>query len=145
MIVNGLRFEVEFWKGTLEKIHVEPSFLMLEEYKSAGEVYSRNEMSDAFREQLTAIGEDIQGRMVSMIAERRKIDPEIVRETVDRGLLTAPEALDTRWVDRLGFVDELEETMAMLQMTRMMMRTGTMLKQMICHLFECHAMSKQAT
>ncbi len=112
LIVNGLRFEVEFWKGTLEKLHVEPSFLMLEEYKSAGEVYTREQMSDAFREQLTAIGEDIQNRMISVIAERRNLAAQQVQETVDRGLLTAPEALDGGWVDRLGFVDELREAMA---------------------------------
>ncbi len=112
LMANGLRFEVEFWRGTLEKIHVEPHFIMYREYKSAGEPYSRTDMSDYFRESLTALGEDIQTRMVERVVDRRNLSTEEVFQALNRGLLTASEARELGWVDRLGFVDEVNDALA---------------------------------
>ncbi len=112
VMVHGIRFEVPFWRGTLEKLHIEPYFIMYKEYKSAAEPYSRYEMSDYFREHLTALGEDMEAQLVSTIAERRLLSPKAVEEAIDRGLMTATEALDAGWVDRLGYADELENTLA---------------------------------
>ncbi len=112
LMVDGFRFEVSFWRGTLDKLHIEPHFIMYKEYKSAGEPYSRYEMSRYFREHLTAVGQDMEDRLVSVIAERRKLDPEQVAATIDKGLMTATEALEAGWVDRLGYRDELEKSLA---------------------------------
>jgi protease-4 len=112
LLVNGLRFEVEFFRGTFEKLHIEPAYLMLEEYKSAGEPFSRTEMSDAFREQLTVLGQDVQERTLQRIASRRQLETEAVQAGVDLGLLTGPEAMARGWVDRLGYDDELEAALS---------------------------------
>ncbi len=112
LMVDGLRFEVSFWRGTLDKLHIDPHFIMYKEYKSAGEPFTRYEMSAYFREHLTAVGEDMESRLVSVIAQRRNLDPKDVEATIDRGLMTATEALEAGWVDRLGYPDELESAIA---------------------------------
>ena len=45
--------------------------------------------------------------IVADIAAARGLDPATVREIVDRAPLTAPEALEARLVDRLGYRDEV--------------------------------------
>ncbi|MBI2571393.1 MAG: signal peptide peptidase SppA [Candidatus Schekmanbacteria bacterium] len=107
VMVNGLRFEIPFWRGTLDKLHIEPHVIMYKEYKSAGEPISRQEMSEHFREQLTAIGEDLQARAVERIAKRIQKATADVVSAVDLGLLTADEAKELGWVDELGYEDQV--------------------------------------
>src|SRR5205085_10262686 len=90
--VNGLSAEVEFWRGTLDKLHIVPQYFMMKEYKSAGEPYSRYEMSPAFREAPTALIGDIWEPFVAEVVKRRGIDPAAFRAAADAGIMTASEA-----------------------------------------------------
>lgn len=109
LMVNGFNAEVTFWRGTLDKLGIVPYSFMLKEYKSAGEPYSRTEMSDAFRESISAVLDDFMAFVLSTIAKRRGLDEQTVQNLVDRGMLTAAEALQARLVDRLGYRDALEQ------------------------------------
>lgn len=108
LMVNGLRAEVTFWRGTLQKLGIVPNVLMMKEYKSAGEIYGRSSMSDAFRESLTAVLTDLEGRLATKISERRGLPPVQVRAGLDSGLMTTAQALETGWIDGLGYRDQVE-------------------------------------
>jgi protease IV len=109
LLVNGFDAEVTFWRGTLEKLGIVPYVFMLKEYKSAGEPFSRTEMSEAFRESVTAVLQDGMTYVVSTIAKRRGLDEQTVRHLIDRGLLTPSEGLQARLVDKLGYRDQVEQ------------------------------------
>ncbi len=108
MFIDGLRAEVVFWRGTLDKLKIVPDVLALKEYKSAGERFARTEMSEHFRESLTSLLEDVQDWFVESVASRRSPDVQTVQTQINRGLLTADEAKAAGWVDAVGYADELE-------------------------------------
>jgi protease-4 len=107
LLVNGLRAEVTFWRGTLEKLGIVPHVLMFKEYKSAGEPFARQTMSEAFRESLTSVLTDLEDRLCARISERRGLPPLQVRAGLNLGLMTTAEALETGWIDGLGFRDSV--------------------------------------
>jgi protease IV len=109
VLVNGLNVEVMFWRGTLDKLGIVPHVFMLREYKSAGEPFGRYEMSEPFRESLSALLSDVMGFIVATIAKRRGLDEGSVRLLMDRGILTSDEALQARLVDKRGYRDQLEQ------------------------------------
>ena len=53
--LTGLRAEVLFYKGLLDKLDIEADMLAMGKYKSGVEPYMRDGMSDAFRESMTAL------------------------------------------------------------------------------------------
>jgi protease-4 len=110
-MVNGLHADVEFYKGSLDKIHVEPDFIMFKEYKSAGEPYSREEMSEYFREALTDVVGDIQGNYVDELVAMRGMDRGAFMRLFNAGGFTPAQALEVGLVDELGYLDQVREAM----------------------------------
>jgi protease-4 len=108
MFIDGLRAEVVFWRGTLDKLRIVPDVLALKEYKSAGETFERTEMSEPFRESLTSLLQDTQDWFVESVASRRSTDAQAVRAQINKGLLTCDEAKAAGWIDAVGYEDELE-------------------------------------
>jgi len=109
--IDGLQVDVTFWRGTLDKLHIEPDFIMFKEYKSAGEPYSRSEMSEYFREAINDVGGDMQEQWYADVAARRGIDPVKLRALVDKGMITNKEALEAGLIDQQGYLDEVEEAL----------------------------------
>jgi ClpP class serine protease len=62
-------YECFFWlPGVLEKVGVEPQVQRIGKYKSAGDQLSRKEMSEANREMLTALLDDIYANFLQKIS-----------------------------------------------------------------------------
>jgi protease-4 len=107
--LNGLRSEVTFYRGVLDKLGIEADLYHVGKYKSASEMFTRESMSDAYRESLDSFLDDLHDQMVSGIAEGRDISRAEVVKAIDRGPYTAREAMDAGIVDRLVYADQLEE------------------------------------
>ena len=106
--LTGLRAEVMFYKGLLEKLDIQADMLAMGKYKSGVEPYMREGMSDAFRESLTAVLDDLYAQLLNYIAESRDgITVERASDLIDRGPFTAEEALQEQLVDALQYYDEL--------------------------------------
>ena len=106
--LTGLRAEVLFYKGLLDKLDIEADMLAMGKYKSGVEPYMRDGMSDAFRESMTALLDDLYAQLLSHIAENRDgITSEGVSDLVNRGPFTAEEAQQEKLVDTLQYYDEL--------------------------------------
>ncbi len=104
----GLRSEILFYKGLLEKLDIEADMLAMGEFKSGIEPFTRDSMSDAFRESMTGLLDDLYAQMLEKIADGRdEITPEIAAELIDRGPFTAKEAQEAKLVDTLQYYDEL--------------------------------------
>lgn len=105
--LNGVSAQILLLRGLAEKAGLEPQFAQRQEYKSAGEQFAGKEVSEANREMTTRIAQSILDDTIAVVAERRRIDPEKVREIVDASPVTAKVALEAGLVDRLGYRDEV--------------------------------------
>ena len=110
--LTGLRAEVLFYKGLLDKLDIEADMLAMGKYKSGVEPYMRDGMSDAFRESMTALLDDLYAQLLAHIAESRDgITAEEVSNLINSGPFTAEEAHQEQLVDALQYYDELLETL----------------------------------
>ena len=110
--LTGLRAEVLFYKGLFDKLDIEADMLAMGKYKSGVEPYIRDGMSDAFRESMTALLDDLYAQLLNHIAESRNgISTEDASDLIDRGPFTAEEAKREKLVDALQYYDELIATL----------------------------------
>ena len=110
--LTGLRAEILFYKGLLDKLDIQADMLAMGKYKSGVEPYMREDMSDAFRESMTTVLDDLYSQLLSHIAESREsITVENASDLMDRGPFTAEEALQEKLVDALQYYDELVDTL----------------------------------
>lgn len=106
--LTGLRAEILFYKGLLEKLDIQADMLAMGKYKSGVEPYTRERMSDAFRESMTALLDDLYTQLLNHIAESRDgITAESASDLINRGPFTAEEARQEKLVDALQYYDEL--------------------------------------
>jgi protease-4 len=107
----GVRAEVPFFKGTFDKLGVVAQYDHVGAYKSGSEMYTRDSMSEANREETNALLESLYSRITSDIARDRKITPETLRVLIDQGPLIPTQFKAQRLVDDLLYEDELDELM----------------------------------
>lgn len=106
----GLRSEIIFLKGLLEKLDIEADMIAMGKFKSGVEPYTRDSMSDEFRESMTDLLDDLYNQMLQKIADGRdEITPELAVDLIDSGPFTAQEANHAKLVDELKYYDELLE------------------------------------
>lgn len=114
--LTGLRSEILFYKGLLEKLDIEADMLSMGKFKSGVEPYIRDTMSDSFRESMTGLLNDLYTQMLEKIADGREgITPEKAAELIDQGPFTAHEAREMNLVDDLLYYDELLDTIKKAQ------------------------------
>ncbi len=106
--ITGLSSEVVFFLGALEKIGIQADIVQMGRYKSAGESFTRREMSAPHREMAESLIDDLYGQLIDGIAADRGLEPAEVRALFDRGPFLAREALDGRLIDELAYEDEAE-------------------------------------
>ncbi len=106
--LTGLRFEVPFIRGSLDKLGIVPDFDHIGRYKTFKNFFTDHAMDRAYRESMEAIVESLYRQVRRGIAEGRGVSEEQVGALIDRGPFLGPQALEAKLVDRLGYRDELE-------------------------------------
>ncbi|REJ77458.1 MAG: signal peptide peptidase SppA [Acidobacteria bacterium] len=99
--ITGFAANAMFYRGSLDKLGIEPEVIQIGKYKNAPDAYARKEMSEGQREVLNAVLDDLYGRLVSSISEDRKIDRERVIELIDEAPYNAVQAADKS----IGLID----------------------------------------
>ena len=107
--VVGLSMETQFLAGTFELLGIEAQFVKRSEYKSSPERFTHTEASQASREQMNALADDLFATLRDGIAEGRSRSPEQVEKLIDQGPFTGQEALERDLIDALIYPDELED------------------------------------
>ena len=107
--VTGLSSEAVFLFDALRKLGVEADVVQMGRYKSAGEIFTRRDMSPPHREMLESLVEDLFGQLVDAVAGGRRLEPAAVRDLLGRGPFVPSEARDTRLVDEIAYADEVEQ------------------------------------
>ncbi len=109
--ITGISMEMPYAKNALDKLGVEAQFVQREEYKSAMENFTNDQMSPENREAISSILNEISAMIVNDIAADRRLDQNVVEDLIDKGLLTGPESLKFSLIDRLDYPDVLVDEM----------------------------------
>lgn len=107
---HGMRSEYMFYKGLFEKLDIDVQFIRgsNNKFKSFGEVFTEDHMSDANREQNRAILNGLWNEVQTAVAEARGLDKTYLNTIADDLLVrNADDALELGLVDGLKYRDEL--------------------------------------
>lgn len=108
--LTGLSIEVPFAKGALEKLDVKPEMVQRKEYKSYLETFTRDDFSEASREENQALLDSILSQFVDGIAKERAIPHDQVRLLIQNGPYLTEDALKEKLVDAIDFRHNLKST-----------------------------------
>lgn len=109
--IAGMGMNTPFFKGTLDKLHMEAQFVHEGKYKSASETFTREEMSDAAREADDALLATWWDEWVNGVAEGRQVDRETVTSWVDMAVHQGQSLVDDGIVDAVVYPDEIDKTL----------------------------------
>jgi protease-4 len=109
LYVNGFAAEAMFYRGSLDKLGIEPDVIKIGDYKSAPEQYTNKEMSKYQREVLDAILDEYYGRFSTTIAETRKKSIEDVKTIIDNAPYHATEAKQQGLIDGANYKEQVYE------------------------------------
>ena len=105
---RGLNTEMMFFKNMLEKLGVEIQIIRHGKFKSAGEPFFLEKMSEANREQTLSFIGSIWNNMIKDIAESRSIAANQLNAYADEFATRRPEkALDLNFIDGIRHRDEV--------------------------------------
>ena len=109
LIIPGVRAEITFFKGLLDKLGLQFDALQMGKYKGAAEPLTRNEMSKPLRESLDALVDDTYDNLVTTIAADRRLKDYQVKTLLDQGLFTAAAAKKAGLIDDVLYADQLQD------------------------------------
>lgn len=107
IFITGFAAQAMFYRGSLDKLGIEPQFLKIGKYKNAPDQYTEKTMTDGQREVTNAILDDYYGRVVSTIAETRKKSPEDVKALIDGAPYSAPQAKQQGLIDEAFYREQI--------------------------------------
>lgn len=111
--LQGLRAEVSFFKGAMEKIGVEPVIFRHGKFKSAIEPFMLDKMSDANKEQTLTFVQSIWNHILKQIAEQRNISAEELNKMIDEAKIRDPKTgVENKMIDELIYKDQMVEKLA---------------------------------
>lgn len=108
--LRGLSVTGTFLRGALDKVGIEPQVQRIGKYKSAGDQLQRTSMSEAQKEALDALLNDLYANFVTSVAKNRSgKDEDQVKELVDSAVYEMAQLKDEGWITDIKYVDELED------------------------------------
>lgn len=107
LFINGLAADVMFFRGSLDKLGIEPDVFQIGKYKNAPDQFTRKEMSEAHREVIDSILDDIFNRYKETIATARKKTPEEINEIIDNAPIRGTDAKARGLIDDAIYRDQV--------------------------------------
>ncbi|MCP4896335.1 MAG: signal peptide peptidase SppA [bacterium] len=99
----GLSLRSPFIRGTLDKLGVRAEFPGRGDYKTARFFYTQTEFTPEHSEMLGWLADSLMDQLVEGIASGRGLEPDEIRNLIDRGPFFGSEAVQA------GLIDELED------------------------------------
>ncbi|HEV3223039.1 MAG TPA: signal peptide peptidase SppA [Puia sp.] len=110
---KGLTSSMAYFKGSLDKLEIQPEIFYAGKFKSATEPLRADKMSDANRLQVIELLTDIFNHILDQTAKTRGQDSALLRRCVDEQLIqTAADAVTYKLVDDLKYNDEVLQEIA---------------------------------
>ncbi len=106
---NGLDAERIFFKGTLDKLQIQPYIFRVGDYKDAVEPFMREDMSEASKRHISHLINVLQQQIIKAIADSRGLSPERLRVISDSALVQSGEdAIKYGLIDHLMYKDQVD-------------------------------------
>lgn len=120
MEMNGLVIETVHLPGMFEKLGITIDYYAYGKYKSrSGEEIGRRKHTAPVLKMLNDLVEWEYNHLVKGISERLEISEDEVKDTIDRGYLTADKFLEIRWINGILYEDELLDKLKALNDIKM--------------------------
>lgn len=111
--LNGLATNAPFFGSMLEKYGVGVQTTRVGAYKSAVEIFTRDSMSPADREQTITLLNDLWSGMLGEISTGRTMElATLVQATEEDAFFSGEDAVEAGLVDKVGYLDELIDHLA---------------------------------
>lgn len=110
--LKGMRFEMTFYRGLLDKVGAEVIVERIGKYKDAPEEFTRTGPSEPSKEMMNSLLDGLYGQFVSVIGSARNKTPDEMRAIIDQGPFLADGARAAGLVDELKYEDQVFEAMA---------------------------------
>ncbi|HEV7372809.1 signal peptide peptidase SppA [Arenibaculum sp.] len=107
--LTGISAEVPFAREALDKLEIDPEIAQREEYKTFANLFTETGFTPAHREMTESLVNELSDQLVGGVARGRNLTPEAVTAAIDRAPLLDREAVEAKFVDRLGYADEIRE------------------------------------
>lgn len=105
----GLAADVMFFRGSLDKLGIYPDMYQIGKYKSAGDTFTQKQMTDAHREYINALLDDLYGRYLDGISKARKKSVDEVKALIDDAPYSAAKAKEIGLIDGALYRDDVEK------------------------------------
>lgn len=102
----GFATNALFLRDALDKVGIEAQFVARGEYKSAANLFTQDQYTDAHREADSRLIESLHNQVWSGISAARGIDESDLDALADRAPLLRDDAIGAKLLDRIGFRDE---------------------------------------
>jgi protease-4 len=109
--INGLIAEIMFFRGSLDKLGIEPQVIQIGKYKNAPDQFTRKQMSPEHSEVINSILDDNFNRLIAAISESRNKSPEEVKALIDEAPYNALQAKELGLIDDAFYLDQVHEQM----------------------------------
>jgi len=109
LFITGLAADVMFFRGSLDKLGVYPDIYQIGKYKSAGDTFTQKQMTDAHREYINSLLDDLFNRYVEAIAKARGKSADDVRALIDNAPYGAEKAKEAGLIDAAAYRDQLDK------------------------------------
>lgn len=101
--LSGLRTDVPFFKGLLDKIGIQPYVEKRYEYKNAANSITHDKFTPEHRAALKSVIDDLQATLLSHIATRRKVTEAQARAWVEGAPYGSEQALSMGMIDKVAY------------------------------------------
>jgi protease-4 len=109
--IRGMMGEATFLRGALDKLKIIPDYYHIAEYKTASNQLTEKKFTPAHREEVEAIVRSIYDQYLTDAAAGRKMDRATFKQLVEKGPISADEAVGDKLVDRLAYWDQVQDYM----------------------------------
>jgi protease IV len=105
--VKGFRVEAAFLKNAFDKLGVNFQVDHIGQYKDAGDMFTRTNMTPETRDVLNQVLDQLYGNFCSVVGQGRHKSTEEIKALVDQGPFMASQAKASGLVDELGYEDQV--------------------------------------
>ncbi len=106
--LTGFHLETPFLKGTFDRLGITARMGQRKEFKGAVNTFTQSSMPDPQRQNMQQLADSWLAQVVDGVARDRKLDPQVVKQAIDRAPLSADDGKQLGLVDRLAYRDAID-------------------------------------
>jgi protease-4 len=107
LFINGLAADVMFFRGSLDKLGIYPDIYQIGKYKSAGDTFTQKSMTEAHKEFMNSLVDDLFNRFVEATAKARGKSVADMQAIIDNAPYDAKSAKDAGLIDGANYRDDV--------------------------------------